>query len=96
MILILELTDSKEAELKAKARAQGLSVEQYAEKVLYRDLEERTNAATDADDRPIWEIIVDQMKDVPLEDFAALPRDGASQVNHYIYGLPKRDASGLR
>ncbi len=39
-------------------------------------------AAAEADDRPIWEIIVDQMKDVPPEDFAALPRDGASQVDH--------------
>jgi hypothetical protein len=48
-------------------------------------------SATPADDRPIWEIIVDQMKDIPSEDMAALPRDGASQIDHYIYGLPKRD-----
>jgi hypothetical protein len=91
MTLILELPDNKEAALKAKAQSQGVSAEQYAEKVLYRDLEEQTSAATDPDDRPIWEIIVDQMKDVPPKDFAALPRDGASQVDHYIYGLPKRD-----
>jgi hypothetical protein len=35
---------------------------------------------------------VDNMKQVPPEDLAALPRDGASQVGHYVYGLPKRDA----
>jgi hypothetical protein len=92
MTLILELPDKKEAALKAKARSQGVSPEQYAETILYRDLDdESANVAAEADDRPIWEIIVDQMKDVPPEDFAALPRDGASQVDHYIYGLPKRD-----
>jgi uncharacterized protein YpmB len=91
MTLILELLDKKEAALKAKAESQGVSPQQYAEKVLYRDLEEPLAAATEADARPIWEVIVDQMKDVPPEDFAALPRDGASQVDHYIYGIPKRD-----
>ena len=25
------------------------------------------------------------------EDLAALPRDGASQIDHYIYGIPKRE-----
>jgi hypothetical protein len=42
------------------------------------------------DARPIWEIIVESMKDVPAEDLARLPEDGASQVDHYVYGLPKR------
>lgn len=91
MTLVLELPDNKEAALKAKAQAHGVSAEQYAAKVLSRDLEDQTNAASEADDRPIWEVIVDQMNDVPPEDFASLPRDGASQVDHYLYGLPKRD-----
>jgi len=30
------------------------------------------------------------MKDVPREAFESLPKDGASQVDHYVYGLPKR------
>jgi hypothetical protein len=33
----------------------------------------------------------DNMKNVPPEDLAALPRDGASQIDHYVYGQPKRD-----
>jgi hypothetical protein len=40
MTLILELLDKKEAALKAKAESQGVSPQQYAEKVLSRDLEE--------------------------------------------------------
>ena len=46
---------------------------------------------TSPDSRPIWEIIVDNMKDVPPEDLAGLPKDGASEVDHYVYGHPKRD-----
>jgi hypothetical protein len=40
--------------------------------------------------RRIWDVIADNMKDVPREDFAALPKDGLSQIDHYVYGVPKR------
>jgi hypothetical protein len=88
MTLVLELPDKKEAALKAKAQAQGVSAEQYAQHVLDRDLED--GIAAPQDDRPIWEVITEMMKDVPDEVFDRLPKDGASQVDHYIYGLPKR------
>ena len=38
--------------------------------------------------RPLQAEIV---ADVPAEVFASLPKDGARQVDHYVYGLPKRD-----
>jgi hypothetical protein len=41
--------------------------------------------------RPIWEVILDNMKDVPPEEFANLPKDGASEHDHYLYGHPKRN-----
>jgi hypothetical protein len=31
-----------------------------------------------------------RMKDVPTEDFAALPKDGLSQIDHYVHGVPKK------
>ncbi len=37
LTLILELPDKKETALKAKALAQGVSAEQYAQQVLDRD-----------------------------------------------------------
>jgi hypothetical protein len=40
---------------------------------------------------PSWEIIAQNMKNVPAEDLATLPRDGASQIDHYVYDVPKRD-----
>jgi len=48
LTLILELPDNKEAALKAKAQAQGVSAEQYAETVLNRDLEEPASSAAAA------------------------------------------------
>ncbi len=38
----------------------------------------------------IWEMILDNMKDLSAEEFARLPKDGASEHDHYLYGQPKR------
>ena len=88
MTLTINLTDEKTAAaLAAKAHAQVLSTEQYAQKVLEHDLEDEPKQA-----RPrIWEVIAERMKRVPAEDWASIPHDGASQIDHYVYGLPKRD-----
>ena len=39
---------------------------------------------------PIWERILALTADMPPEELDKLPRDGASQHDHYIYGTPKR------
>jgi len=40
----------------------------------------------------IWEIAEEFFRDIPEEEIARLPVDGAAQHDHYIYGLPKRPA----
>ena len=40
--------------------------------------------------KPIWEVIDEIMAKVPDEELAKLPRDGAAEHDHYIYGTPKR------
>lgn len=40
--------------------------------------------------KPIWEQFAEAFDDVPDEELARLPTDLAAQVDHYIYGLPKR------
>ncbi len=30
-------------------------------------------------------------KDIPIEEFEKLPKDGAHQHDHYLYGTPKRN-----
>jgi plasmid stability protein len=85
MTVSIQLSDEQTVALTAKAQARGLSAEQYARQVLEHDLESAPEA------RPIWEAILDNMEDVPSEAFASLPKDGASQVDHYLYGHPKRN-----
>jgi len=84
--LTIDLPDDQEAALQAKANAQGVSAEQYARQVLEQDLQSGGPAR-----RHISEVIRDRMRKVPPEMMAAMPEDGASQHDHYIYGLPKRE-----
>jgi hypothetical protein len=85
MTLTIDLPDEQNAALAAKARDQGLSAEQYARQVIVHDLE----APNPPRRRHIWEVIAENMKSVPREEFAALPNDGLSQIDHYVYGVPR-------
>ena len=50
----------------------------------------KANTDGAAEQRPIWEVIPEMMKDVPEEELDRLPSDGAAEHDHYIYGTPKR------
>lgn len=39
--------------------------------------------------QPIWEIAQDLIEDMSEAEKAQLPKDGAVQHDHYIYGTPK-------
>jgi hypothetical protein len=91
MTLTLELSGNKEAALKAKARTQGVSADQFLQWIVDRELERPESPADSPAKRRISERIAEIMADVPAEEFAKLPKDGARQVDHYVYGLPKRD-----
>lgn len=90
MTMTLDLTPEVQAGLLTEAERNGMTVEGLAEMVLRRHVEE-TRTPAGSEQCPIWEVITDLMKDVPDEVFDRLPKDGASQVDHYIYGVPKRD-----
>jgi hypothetical protein len=50
-----------------------------------------TNASAPKEaSKPIWEIFEEASRDIPDEVLARLPTDLAAQVDHYVYGLPKR------
>ena len=92
MTVKLELNPDIEAGLLAQARENGMSLEAFAEEVLRREaLRRAKGSGQTATERPIWETITDMVKDIPDAVFDRLPKDGARQVDHYIYGLPKRD-----
>ena len=83
-------------ELLAKAldRAQGLP-EDEQDRVARLILDEveafgKENGEEEPQQKPYWEVIQDIMKDVPDEELEKLPKDGAAEIDHYIYGTPKR------
>lgn len=39
---------------------------------------------------PIWERIAARATEIPPEELDKLPADGAAQIDHYLYGHPKR------
>ena len=42
-------------------------------------------------DKPVWQMVLEVMKDVPNEEIDKLPTDGSEEHNHYIYGTPKKN-----
>ena len=82
----LTLSDEQASALRARAAAEGLSLEEWILR-LAEPVATRNSARTR---KPIWEAIDQRMRLVPLEDLEALPQDGASQIDHYVYGVPKR------
>jgi hypothetical protein len=84
---VIELSDEQAAALQAKAAAAGLTLEAWLQKL-----------AAEESDRPAGhplqaaaDIIVGHMRKVSPELNASMPKDGASQHDHYIYGWPKKE-----
>ncbi len=90
MTITLPLEPAQEASLIAVARARGLSPDELVREAIDKILTDAPPpAASQPDRRPIWELIQENMSDVPVEEFAKLPADGASEHDHYLYGHPK-------
>jgi hypothetical protein len=87
-VIELELPDEQAAHLKAQAQERGLMIGEWIAE-LSGQIMPRPDRPVD--ERPIWEILAGSLKDIPPEELALLPKDGASQVDHYVYGLPKRN-----
>jgi hypothetical protein len=83
---VITLPDEQAAALKAKAAAEGLSLEEWLNKLAAPEPAAARPLQTAAD------IVLASMRNVPSEIMATMPEDGASQHDHYIYGWPKREA----
>jgi len=42
------------------------------------------------EDKPIWEVAADLVREAPENSLNAVPADGAAQHDHYLYTSPKR------
>ena len=83
---VIELPDEQAAALKAKAAAAGLTLEAWLQKLAEQE------RPPSRPGRHIADVIVENMSNVPPDIMASMPKDGASQHDHYIYGWPKREA----
>jgi hypothetical protein len=92
MSLTIKLPADAERALEAKARAQGVPVESYVRQLIEREVQ-GSGAAPDQEsgNRPVAETIREIWSNVPDRVRAKLPEDGASQIDHYVYGTPKKD-----
>ncbi|MGH9667112.1 MAG: hypothetical protein ACRD9L_22030 [Bryobacteraceae bacterium] len=91
MTLIIELSPDKEAAFKAQAQAMGLSIGQW----LLLQLAEQAGPGLAAPQepgrevRPVWEVITENMKHVPSEDLAVLPREGQARLTIMSMACPR-------
>ena len=53
--------------------------------------EKDREAVSEETHRSIGEIFEELSSQIPLEEWAELPSDGAEQHDHYLYGSPKRN-----
>ena len=84
--MTIELSDQQAKALQAKASEEGLSLEEWLQKLAVQP------EAPGQPHRHIADVIRENMEDVPPEIMARMPEDGASQHDHYIYGWPKKEA----
>jgi len=85
MTLTIDLSGDDANALSARAKAGGVSLENCAEELLSKAL------SPAAARPPLAERIRDIWADIPDTVRAKLPADGASQHDHYIYGVSKRE-----
>ena len=90
MNVTLSLNPEVEKGLKARAHERGVSLDDYLLEVVAREAGAPVPSAKGAR-RHIGDVIRQRMRNVPPEIMATMPKDGASQHDHYVYGFPKRE-----
>jgi predicted DNA-binding antitoxin AbrB/MazE fold protein len=64
-------------------------LQEHQEVILVLETTEDQEVAVE--EKPIWEVAEDLVRDVPKEVLDSVPVDGAAQHDHYLYAPPKRD-----
>jgi predicted DNA-binding antitoxin AbrB/MazE fold protein len=54
-------------------------------------LETTAEGGDATEEKPIWEVAAELVRDIPEEALDSVPSDGAAQHDHYLYAAPKRD-----
>jgi hypothetical protein len=85
-----DLTRNPDA-LAGEAQREDVSIQVLLQRLMDEHEESMKSANGATSRRPISEVIREIRADMPEDVRSKLPRDGASQADHYVYRLPKRD-----
>lgn len=91
MNVTLNLNPEVEKGLMARAKERGVSLDDYLQELVARDAAFPSQPLAIPATRHISEVIRERMSKVPSEIISAMPSDGASQHDHYLYNSPKRE-----
>jgi hypothetical protein len=89
MNLTIEIPDDCAARIQAQAQARGMTIDRWLLELAEQNAPVSTSPHATAEP-PIWEVIAQNMEDLPDDEFRKIPPDAASQIDHYLYGHPKR------
>jgi hypothetical protein len=93
MTLILELPPELELRLEEEAARNGQPMQEYAVALLTRQLDRpRADRSEKPGTKRLWEVAAEIMQDVPERELERLPVDLSENLDHYLYGTPKRSA----
>jgi hypothetical protein len=52
---------------------------------------ERRVLSEEDKERPIWEVILERVDRIPVEELEPMPPDGSVNHDHYLYGAPRQE-----
>lgn len=81
-----------EDQLIDKVRALPPEKQQEALQLLDNLATGASSERTDADRRPIWEIVNEINAGLPADTWENVPTDGSVNLDHYLYGAPKQQS----
>ncbi len=91
MSLSIELSLEQESALRFAAEAKGLSAEELVRRLVDEALSNGDREDHDSPGQaPLSAKIRQLWADMPADVRAELPEGGARQIDHQVYGLPKR------
>lgn len=94
MTITIELPVELEERLAQEAARNGQAAPDYARMILAEQLkpspDRPASSGGEANPRPIWQVAAETMQGVPEDELERLPVDLSENLDHYLYGAPKK------
>jgi hypothetical protein len=90
--MAIDVGTELEARLRAAAARDGMSLAEYVRPSLeaLAEAAPANGILSPATRKPIWEIAAHLLDDAPTEEIERLPEDLSHNLDHYLFGAPRR------